>query len=200
MKTPRITEIDGPPVVGQHYMVPCARTVQLTDGVPGTFDHACGAWTPVIGPRHTDREIIGFSFEHYHYDLRFLPLRLFNHLTWGGKSPQGAYGTVAFAKPTCTRLEGPIWRRRKCRREQPPYPVQYGSGPALRQHPWLGHLEDAFADRTLPTCKTCPHRGILLTSQPAVDGRVTCPGHGLTWDTVTGALIRTADQRTETRP
>jgi hypothetical protein len=54
----RVSEITDEPVVGKFYMVPCVWYY--------------GEWMPVIGPRHDDKEVIGFTDKHYHKDVRFV--------------------------------------------------------------------------------------------------------------------------------
>lgn len=82
-------------------------------------------------------------------------------------------------------LGTPALRRMKCVREFPTYPLKLLSGP----RGWLPKLEAAYADCKLKPGMVCPHRGIPLADVPAVDGIVTCPGHGLRWNVATGELL-----------
>lgn len=50
--------------VGRYYRVPCVRGRWILGDSP--------LWIPVIGPLHEDTEYIGFPFQHWHVDYRFL--------------------------------------------------------------------------------------------------------------------------------
>lgn len=186
----RIDCLDGPPIVGEFYLVPCIKRM-FRDGHDDE-----GEWLPIIGPEHEDAGIVNFPRMHFHYDWRFMRKHTMDWLGFirDGKASR-VYGSVAVTgQHEDYDVIGPQWNRRKCHREFPPYPADYSlaSFNGKKHHPWLDRLEDAHAGRTLPACKTCPHRGIPLRSVRAVDGTVTCPGHGLTWDVETGELVRTA--------
>ena len=49
--------------VGEHYRVPVAH---------GTWSGIEKQWV-VLGPYHEDRELIGFEYDHFHLDPRFVP-------------------------------------------------------------------------------------------------------------------------------
>lgn len=78
-----------------------------------------------------------------------------------------------------------------CRRKLPEYKLNPLSPTPI--------LEKALSRRRMdPTKKRCPHHGALLASMPCSrtrDGRacVTCPQHGLTWNSTTGAMVKHAE-------
>lgn len=170
----RVEELKSPPIVGVVYLVPCVRRE--------------GAWLPVTGPRHEDRDIVKFDFEHWHYDFRFVPTKVFRSMTWeGARAPHGCVlitddGAGKRLPDVGSQVE---YRRMKCRREAPAYPTERA------ETRWLVGLRDAYADKRVK-CGKCPHRGLPLESLPREPGTdiVTCPGHGLRWDLKTGELVR----------
>ncbi len=171
--------------IGSYYQVPCVRAVRndhkLT--MPET-ERLFSDWIPVIGPKHNDSDISDYKLDHWHVDWRFTAELL-----------PGAF----FALPidAAEVVRGPELRRKMMRRQMPRYAVslkahsdRYDDKPV----PWLYELENAFADKKLKTCRTCPHRGIPLRGIRAYDGVVTCPGHGLAWNVKTGELVRRASK------
>ena len=79
--------------------------------------------------------------------------------------------------------------RRKCRAQYPPYPTK-----TVSRH-WLPDLEHAYRNARITQPMTCPHREGDLRASPVVDGVVTCPLHGLSWDLRTGRLRRMTPER-----
>lgn len=160
--------------IGKWYRVPAVRVAEWR-GFRG--------WLPVIGPKHEDAELIGFKPWHWHLNLPFVPKRAY----WD------VFYSSAYAVPiSCPDnngkqvvMDGPLLRRMKCVREWPPYPLDKIKGP----RGWLPKLEAAYSSCKLKPGMVCPHRGIPLASVPAVDGIVTCPGHGLRWNIETGELV-----------
>ncbi len=187
MSLPRIEDVETP-VVGRFYDVPTVDWRRWVNR-SGLFP------MPVLGPLHEDREHIGFSDDHWHFDWRFAPQdQLVRHMEADHTDdPAIALKSVA----TAHAVRGSVYRARwKCRRPMPVLPVQFqriegwmGSRPFL-PIPWLPALERAFAGEKLPACRKCPHRGLPLRGLPETDGVVVCPGHGLAWDVQTGALVR----------
>lgn len=179
--------------VGRFYMVPCVRLIVEN---PIQQHPAAGkdGWIPVIGPEHHDREVIGFQPVHIHIDVRFVcadVLRRYGagFVLNGANAAQrlmghpvstfsDGIGIAGHPRQYDQRLERKA-RRLMCKREMPNFPG--GSwGPALtRQH----------AGCKLKPGNICPHRGIDLTPFVKDDGTVTCPGHGLRWDTKTGESL-----------
>ena len=156
-------------------------------------------WIPVIGPPHSDGEIIGFNHVHWHVDFRFL--RKEQRETMCGQSSSVFSYPITFAAPEVgdgavrvgvNLLPSPEYPResywrvmlRQFRENYPPYPYSPGDG----KPSWLPRLEEAHADDTLHGL-VCPHRGASLEGMaPDPEGCVTCPLHGLRWNLVSGKL------------
>lgn len=175
----KITEVEQP-VVGRQYRVPCV--IRYTGG-------KMSFW-PVIGPWHEDKDIIGFDWHHFHYDVRFLSKAQMNTL-----SPfrSEAYALVSvFTNETGIRgardTEQPVlhWKRRLLKREMPDFPST--SSVDGSKNKLSTNIEAAFKDVKM-TCMTCPHRGFKLTGLPVKDGNVVCNGHGLKWNLSTGEMV-----------
>lgn len=162
------------PVIGQFYRVPAIE-------VRGWFRFS--GFVPVIGPEHDDAEIIKFPYLHYHVDWRFISKERFEYFQRFAGWPNSVYGSVV---ERATRrgiqiLSDPVLKLMKCKRALPPYPHV--------RAPWLGELSAKFACAKLINGH-CPHRGIHV-SQMIRDGDIlTCPGHGLRWNAVTGEAIK----------
>lgn len=169
-----MTAIDNPQI-GKFYQVPAVYTVSWYGSFTG--------WVPIIGPRHEDAEILNFHYQHYHVDWRFVGKKIWSTATWY-RGPSSCFALVVMVvdklgRPVVTK--GPELRRMRCKRDFPDFP----RGAAMRA--WMPELERAYGRKRLKNM-VCPHRGIDLSGLPAVDGIVTCPGHGLRWDIKTGKL------------
>ena len=113
---PRITDLDGPPVVGRRYWVPTV-TFAYTLWV-----EAPRAW-PVFLPRHSDAEFFDFPDPHYHVDPRFIGPAVWRRLGYFG-GIEDTVDTAAYAMlqsmPLARRRDGvlhppaPVWRLRMC--------------------------------------------------------------------------------------
>lgn len=156
--------------IGEFYQVPAVRVE--------TF-HGFEGWIPVIGPMHEDAELIGFPFQHFHVDWRFVPQRLWrllgnrcytnHHFAWPIQCPDGRGKRVI--------LEGPLLRRMKCKRDPGRFPTERAG--------WLKALGERYACAKL-TNGACPHRGIPVSAMHRDGDVLTCPGHGLQWNAITG--------------
>lgn len=191
MTLPRIDELREPAVVGRYYLVP---TVKYRWGV----GHRLYPW-PVIGPKHEDAEIIGFTPTHYHVDGRFLTPRqwvsLENYYLDGApvycaRRPLAYFSGGYHANHIMDPHPPIVWRRKRCYRADAEYPI------ARVELAWLWlpklrrHYEGSTA-RTKDGRLVCPHRGAPLTSfTPDEQGNVTCPLHGLRWCAATGLPAR----------
>lgn len=160
--------------IGKFYSVPT---------VHGLFGYKWDDW-PVLGPAHDDQEIIGFPYVHYHYDFRF-----FNADQWAfalrytGGTPNKM---VMSHNPDCpeTKLGAIAFRRRKCAREYPRFPLPTYKG----KWGWLPALIEKYKDAVVKDW-ICPHRGASLRGLPVDEaGCVTCPLHGLRWNIETGQM------------
>ncbi|MGU3558566.1 Rieske 2Fe-2S domain-containing protein [Methylobacterium radiotolerans] len=188
-KLQHVAELDRPPVVGSRYLVPT---------VLYPWYGRVEAW-PVMGPKHTDAEHIGFHQEHFHVDLRFLSdaqIRRIERLSHG----RGIEGIVASAPLATVGLGGkeqphpdPVEKRLTCRRSGHDYPVY-----EAREQRGLRRLAEAYAGRkcgrNAAGALVCPHKGFVLGSlEPDARGRVVCPLHGLEIDTRTGTVVGGTD-------
>lgn len=180
---------DLPPVIGQRYKVPTV------------FGYLYGQYKPwpVLGPRHDDKEIIGFELVHYHLDLRFVNPADYRHLCHFGPPHRHVLHDMPVpgqTKPGNFPLGPVVFRWRKYYRETPVFPQlaaewsSQPSYPAERSAPWMNLLEKAYEGHRLGLDLICPHRGASLKNMPVVDGCITCPLHGLQWDAATGELRR----------
>lgn len=139
-------------------------------------------WWPLLTDIHNDKEIIGFAYDHAHLDPRFMSAVQWRRYDFGFHSAARNVFSVPFQIGNGLnegKLEYKI-RRLKCKRPMPIYPV---AAP-----PWVPALETAFATSVVQGHR-CPHRGVDLSTCPAKNGVVTCPGHGLSWSITTGHLV-----------
>ena len=173
--------------IGQFYQVPCVRWQYC--------DHY-SAW-PVLGPRHEDGKLIGFSDEHYHVDFRFLSSgqrrvvdrwSVVSRISGVFKYPihrLRKYGSEELLVMPFASIDPPTEpeiHRRRCNYAYPEYPRGIAH--------FSKRLEDAYACASMKAGK-CPHQGAPLDGLEVSDGVVTCPLHGLRWNVETGALVRT---------
>lgn len=180
-KLQRSDQLTTPPVIGQRYLVPTVAYPWF-----GKVD----AW-PVMGPKHTDAEHIGFEPEHYHVDIRFLSEAQSKRIE---KASYGRHiADVAASNPLATRggpeHPAPTLKRLTCRSDAHHYP----SWGVRRQH-WYPRLVGAYAGRrcgkNAEGLLVCPHKGFVLSSlQRDSQGRVVCPLHGLVIDMSAEAVI-----------
>lgn len=167
-------------IVGQFYQVPAVRVATWHDFV---------GWLPVIGPMHEDAEFVKFPWQHFHLDWRFVPTRMWN------KIGNGLYPGHHFAWPVqCPDnngkrviLEGPVPKRMKCKRDPGRFPVEKAI------NSWLKPLSEAFACAKLVN-GVCPHRGIPVSAMHREGDILTCPGHGLQWNAITGNAHTSSEQ------
>ncbi len=177
------------PKVGTYYMVPCL----LVGPEFRTSWMPADGWVPVLGPKHRDVEHLEFEYEHFHVDWRFMPRGKYETLiaTRASGSPLGNVVTsdTGYGEVTGT----PKLRRVLCKREMPEFPSREGATSAWGDDvsfKWKRmERAQAFTCNRLKPGNICPHRGIDLTPFIKEDGTVICPGHGLRWDTKTGALL-----------
>jgi hypothetical protein len=161
--------------LGKFYDVPAVR-VNTWNGFVG--------WMPVIGPKHEDGEIVGFPWSHFHVDWRFAPAHTFRSATSGRRrDPSFAYGCVIQCPNSYGHKvieEGPTLKRMKYKRELPEYPVHKAK--------WMAELEKEFACAKLIAGK-CPHRGVPVDAMIRDGDVLTCPGHGLRFNAITGQAL-----------
>jgi hypothetical protein len=157
-------------IIGKFYQVPAVRVLDW---------HGFEGWLPVIGPKHEDKEIVGFPWEHFHLDWRFVPRRVFDWIA-GIRGPQYVYASpIQCPNMRGERVidEGPILKRMTYKRELPPFPRAPTS--------WVPVLAKKYACAKLIN-GVCPHRGIPVSAMHRDGDILTCPGHGLQWNAITG--------------
>ena len=196
--------------VGRFYQVPCVRAVWLKMSFKPQ-------WWPVLGPAHTDAEIIKFPYHHFHVDYRFLTKRQRQHadahrvsslnhtvfaypITVSSVWPEGVTEEEFMARPERRELARGLIKGGVLPKMPPMDPTWYrtrrkrcsGEYPAYPPTTtWLRELEEAYKDSRLSESMVCPHRGADLSGfRPNDDGIVTCPLHGLKWHVRTGKLVR----------
>jgi hypothetical protein len=163
--------------IGRSYVVPVADTVVA--GVAGLF--------PLFGPRHDDAAHLDFPRPHWHIDWRLVRKKTYEEVVdaFVGRWINGrslVFAHVIYADLTI-QIEP---RRMKCLRDFAPYPVL----PTSSKRKEFAALEAAYANHRLGPRMICPHKGADLSSVAPVDGCVTCPLHGLTWNLKTGECVR----------
>jgi hypothetical protein len=190
-----IDDLTGPPVPGQHYLVPHVL-YWWTPGEPIYGRTQDARWWPIIGPKHDDIEHLNFKAKHYHCDVRFLrrstfsdrrrnirasysnlvgtPISEFSEREWYGHKIGGP-------------LPEPVWRTAKC------IVADAGFVPHNPENLTFVAFHAAYEGKR---CRRdaegrliCPHKGAPLNSlAPDRKGRVVCPLHGLLINVETGVV------------
>lgn len=170
-------------VIDQFYRVPAVRV-----------NNWCGfsGWLPVIGPKHSDAEVVKFPWPHWHIDWRFAPAK-----AWAYASAVRIPGYVYGRPIQCPNnrneivvLEGPADRLMKCKRPLPPY---IEAGKISWKEDWVTELRKMFCGTKI-TNGLCPHRGIPASAMIREGDVLTCPGHGLRFSATTGEALNTSDR------
>lgn len=186
MSVPVISAVSAP-LIGERYRVPTVLYPHL--------ESTHRVW-PVLGPRHSDAEIIGFKPEHYHVDIRFLSERDLRRVMSHDRAaiPELRRELVpseylypiarhAGAWPDVIPHPRIVWRVRTMKREFRPYPLKTAG--------WLSKLQPYYAG---VTCKRmggalrCPHKGAWIPTGDALLGEVICPQHGLRVNVADGVV------------
>ena len=175
MTLPRVDELRTPPVIGQAYLVP------MVFGQWGPFKKN-PRWWPVLGRLHEDAALIGFRYDHYHLDTRFLAKCFWLSNDRCAASPLQTNGRGMNAEGLAAE---PTYRRAVCKR------IECGfAAPVWREKdPLFFDLAAAFSDAHClgeSGAWVCPHREMPLGSLPIEAGIITCPLHGLRWRADTG--------------
>lgn len=159
-------------VVGRYYLVPAVRVNEW---------HGFQGWLPTLGPKHEDAEIVGFPWSHFHVDWRFAPKWLCDSFSWRGPEYVLAYPIQCpNSRGAKVIEEGPTLRRMKMKREQFEFPRRGGWITALRHH----HACDKLVNGR------CPHRGLPVEAMHRDGDILTCPGHGLRFNAITGEALQ----------
>ena len=168
--------------VGESYRVPVAH---------GTWSGIEKQWV-VLGPYHEDRELIGFEYNHFHLDPRFVPQHIWRRHV--DDFPSTTPHIKAILGRPLTRAYEDAWgpptfvghRKTRMIRMVSPEAVRA----AFEAAPWMAKVQECYDDGSLRGT-ICTHRGGDLRGfAPDKHGCVTCALHGLTWSTETGRLIR----------
>ena len=149
-------------------------------------------WWPVLGPMHEDSKIIGFRWDHYHVDHRFLTVKQFAatvlYTRYRGMAPTFSQPIHQMREEENLHTVGwpqlPTIKRKRCLRAWPSYPTST---------PWMRRLEDHYECARMKK-GLCPHQGAPLAGLEVVDGVVTCPLHGLRWNVETGTMVRRTER------
>lgn len=172
-----IDELTELPEVGRYYLVPTVAAELF-----GRRRH----W-PVIGPKHNDREFLGFEAQHYHLDGRFLSdgrVRLLQHAT--GLRLERLVASFA----VMLNLGELRYARRRCHRVEATY--NYPGHMPTFANLWAAYAGQT-CDRDAQGGIVCPHRRAPLGSLVAHDGVIRCPLHGLRINASTGVVLATAE-------
>lgn len=183
---PRYANIENlkkPPVVGKRYKVPCVWGTIANIG-----PHVIPAnWWPILRPSHEDSKYVTRTktiwletetgwrsvdedyYEtdpdtphHFHVDPRFTPQTYYT--PWEVQRRSWHSTITPKSEVKFLTLE--------CIREMPIQRLFTGFGKQFIQD---------HQDKKLK-CARCPHKGTNLASMPVVNGVVTCPSHGLTFN------------------
>lgn len=163
----KVEELDGPPIVGEDYLVPSIDV----------WDEFC----PVFGVSHIDHWLP--EVEHYHLDRRFLSERIVR--AWSSQPHlDEAFGFSDASIPWNVKLQtvaidakrpSAQYRRFTCLRELPEW-----GGKALR---FVSPNDTCTKARWIDGKPHCPHQGTPLAQ--FWNGKaevIRCPVHGLRVD------------------
>lgn len=174
----KVEDVKRPLKLGEKYLVPCiVRREKLVsswedvDGYMSPIHTYKTHVTPVINHPHSDREN-GQSHVHYHADFRFIDVED-NKIS----NEHSKYFSVESLRPQ-QHIHGEI---------------EYIELPVVNEE-FLGrtevrHIKNSKLKHKCIHKGKCPHRGYDLSQVKAVDGIITCPLHGLQFDSETKLLI-----------
>jgi hypothetical protein len=152
---PHINDIDGLPVIGEWYTVPCAVSSRTGQSVP------------VLGPIHSDPEIMKVPWDHIHVDWRFASQRYIEETLQALEGTQwNDKGSVQLPTVRALRVEEGLWT------------FKDGAARCQRQLPFMIRTNPVYYDQPAPGFR-CPHRGVSLKGHWQ-DNRynMLCPLHG----------------------
>lgn len=175
----KVETIKRPLKLGEKYLVPCIVRKEEYQG--GFIDDGFGYMapnyktrtyiTPVINHPHSDREN-GQNYVHYHVDFRFIK-------TENGRvvNNHSNHFFVESARPQ-DHIHGEI--------EYVVLPVVNEQFDGITS---VEHIKNSKLKHKCIHKGKCPHRGYDLSQVPSVDGIITCPLHGLKFDSETKVLL-----------
>lgn len=152
---PHINDIEGLPVIGEWYTVPCAVSSRNGQAVP------------VLGPVHSDPEIMKDPQDHIHVDWRFASQRYIEETLQALEGTQwNDKGSVQLPTVRALRVEKGLWT------------FKDASAKCQRQLPFMVRTNPVYYDQPAPGFR-CPHRGVRLRGHWQ-DSRynMLCPLHG----------------------
>jgi len=161
----KVENVKHPLKKGEKYAVPCI--VRHEDGLMFI--------TPVINHPHNDKEN-GQKEVHYHADYRFVKHKSDNNFP----TVINNHSKHVF----CFNI-----RPSMLTNEQ----LEYFILPVVNEQ-FIGITPKEFIAKSKLKHKCihkgkCPHRGYDLSQSKAIDGKITCPLHGLQFDAGTGLVI-----------
>ncbi len=165
MRLSKVEDVKHPLELGEFYLVPCLIKEE----------HELLYITPVINHPHDDKEN-GQNEIHYHVDYRFLkhkangtfPVVINNHskhhFVINIRPQEGLHGKLEyFILPVINEGFSGI---------TPPELI----------------MKSKIKHKCIHKGK-CPHRGYDLSQVKAIDGKITCPLHGLEFDATNGSVL-----------
>ena len=170
-------------IIDQFYKVPAIRVTEW---------HGHKGWLPVIGPMHEDAEFVNFPWPHFHVDWRFVSWQLWRRLSDVPARNHHFGRPVQCPDRHGNRviLEGPTLKRMTYKRDPGHFPRECAR--------WIEPLEQSLACAKLIN-GLCPHRGIPVSAMHREGDILTCPGHGLQWNAVTGLIHRPSNTSGESQ-
>jgi hypothetical protein len=178
----RVDDVSRPLIKGEKFLVPCiVRTDEhlidweIVNGEPIPNSELKYFVTPVINHPHNDKEN-GQTETHYHVDYRFL-----KHDGNGNfptvRNKHSKYYFCEHIRPQ-ENLHGDL---------------QYFIMPVINES-FAGITPVNLISKSKLKHKCihkgkCPHRGYDLSQVKAIDGKITCPLHGLQFNAVSGVVL-----------
>ena len=190
----RADKLTSPPIVGETYSVPCANgtIIDFRSDNKGKTE-----LLPVLLPSHEDSKYFakkrgvwkegeeGVSYmveelyyeadkdaqHHFHIDPRFVPANYYPSAIQAcvllGENLKMLHFTIVAV--------GPVkYLEMECLREMPPSLINFKTA-------FGKQFTEDYVGKPMK-CGRCPHKGTDLRSMPVKNGVVTCPAHGLQFD------------------
>lgn len=174
----KVEQVNRPLLVGEKYLVPCIVSRRhLWD--EGNGEDVILYITPVINHPHNDIEN-GQKEYHYHADYRFIKYKQASdpHSIFPDVINKHPYHRFAETSRPEEKVDGEI---------------EYFVLPVVNET-FAGVTPVNLIKRSKLKHKCiykgkCPHRGHDLSQTRAIDGKITCPLHGLQFEENTGEVI-----------
>jgi nitrite reductase/ring-hydroxylating ferredoxin subunit len=171
----KIDDLKHPPVIGEFYLVPCmvedkhvvTRSGPLSDDILAQEIHIY----PVINHTHNDIEN-GQKDVHYHRDYRFTPM-----------SDKYKLGDIIKSSRIYPATDD-IFKNKKLE-----YFVMECIDVNQKIITPVSMISNSKLKHKCIHKGKCPHRGYDLSQEVPRNGKITCPLHGLQFDSITRALM-----------